>query len=288
MRQGVNAFALANNHSWDHGWSGLQMTWDFFTGEDRADRPLLFAGIGPEEAAYRPRVITVKGIRIAMSAVSFGSGAFAPSGDRPGMAYMQDFDRVLAALRDTEAEIKMLSVHYGTENDIALGWGQADQFRRAVEEAGVNLVIGHHPHVVRAVEARPEDNAAIFYSLGNFLFIGGAEKDSKRLGHDYGLMGKAFFRHDGARMRLAALEAVPLKGVHEIPRPASPARATATIEHLNALSERSVGALAARFRIAEAAAPRGLACFGGPYGPMARERCCATERSLHCDLPDLM
>lgn len=288
MDQGVNAFALANNHAWDHGWSGLQMTWDFFTAEDRAERPLLFAGVGPGEAAYRPKVIEVKGVRIALSAVSFGSGAFSPSAERPGMAYMRDYDFVLAALREVDADIKLLSIHYGVENDIGLGYGQADLFRRAVEEAGVNLVIGHHPHVVRAVEARPADNAAIYYSLGNYLFIGGAAKDNKALGHDYGLMGKAFFRMEGDEARLAALEAIPLKGVHSIPVNPPPARAAATVEHLNGLSRRSVGDAAAFFALTDPEAPRGLACYGGPYGPKARARCCSVERSLHCDLPDLM
>lgn len=288
MDLGVNAFALANNHSWDHGWPGIEMTYAFFSGEDRADRPLLFAGIGTEDVAFAPKVITVKGVRIALSAMSFGSGAYSPTAPRAGMAYNSQYDRILAALRDTEADIKMLSVHYGIENDINTGWGQAEFFRRAVEEAGVNLVLGHHPHVVRAVEARPADNAAIFYSLGNFLFIGGAEKDSKPVGHDYGLMGKAYFRMTPDGPRLSALEAVPFKGVHEVPRHPDPTRATAQMMHLNGLSERNLGDLAARFEVLSLPTPRGLACYGGPYGPAARARCCAMERSVHCDLPDLM
>ncbi|MDF0603274.1 CapA family protein [Psychromarinibacter sp. C21-152] len=288
MDLGVNAFALANNHSWDHGWPGIEMTQAFFSGEDRPDRPLLFAGIGTEDVAFAPKVIEVKGVRIALSAMSFGSGAFSPTATRAGMAYNSQYDRILDGLREAEADIKMLSVHYGIENDINLGWGQGEMFRRAVEEAGVNLVIGHHPHVVRAVEVRPEDDAAIFYSLGNFLFIGGAEKDSKPVGHDYGLLGKAYFDMTGGRARLRALEAVPLKGVHEVPRHPSPARATAQVTHLNGLSERNLGALAARFALLSEPTPRGLACYGGPYGPAARARCCTMERSVHCDLPDLM
>ena len=288
MDLGVNAFALANNHSWDHGWPGLEMTHSFFASEDRADRPLLFAGVGPDQIPYEPKVITVKGVRVALSAMSFGSGAYAPGPGRSGMAYIGDYDRILDALRRTEADIKLLSIHWGTENDIGLGWGQADLFRRAVDEAGVNLVIGHHPHVVRAVEARPSDSAAIFYSLGNFLFIGGAAKDSHPLGHDYGLMGKAYFDVKDGDVRLAALEAVPLKGVHEVPRRPNPARAAATIEHLNGLSSRDLGALGAWFRVSDSETPRGLACYGGPYGPKARAMCCTMERSVHCDLPDLM
>ncbi|MEM6695417.1 MAG: CapA family protein [Pseudomonadota bacterium] len=289
MAHGVNAFALANNHAWDHGWSGLEMTWDFFTAEDHARRPLLFAGIGAGEVAFRPKVITVKGKRIALASVGFGSGRFAPTANRIGMAYMRDYDFVLRALAETEADIKIISIHFGTENDIGLNFGQADLFRRAVLEAGAHLVIGHHPHVVRAVEARPDDNAAIFYSLGNYLFIGGAAKDNRPLGQDYGLMGKAYFRLDAqGEAVLSALEAIPLKGVHEIPVHPPPARAAATVDHLNGLSRRSVGEAAAVFSLINPAKPRGLACYGGPYGAKAQEQCCAVERSIYCDLPDLM
>jgi poly-gamma-glutamate synthesis protein (capsule biosynthesis protein) len=258
---------------------------------DRPDRPLLFAGTGTDATAFSPRIVTIKGIRIALSAVSFGSGAFSPTGTQIGMAYLFDkthFDRVLEGLRTAEADLKLLSVHYGTENYIGLNGGQAALYRRAVDEAGVHLVIGHHPHVVRGVEVLPADNAAIFYSLGNLLFIGGAEKDNGGLGSDYGLLGRAYFSFTTGQASLQALEAVPLKGVHMIPRRPPARRASATIAHLNSLSKRSVGATAADFTVTNPEAPRGLACYGGPYGPRARALCCSMERSLHCDLPDLM
>jgi poly-gamma-glutamate synthesis protein (capsule biosynthesis protein) len=49
-----------------------------------------------------------------------------------------------------------------------------------------------------------------------------------------------------------------------------------------------VGASAASFTVTRPEAPRGLACYGGPYGPRAKLRCCKLEKSLHCALPDLM
>ncbi|MCG6903089.1 MAG: CapA family protein [Rhodobacter sp.] len=288
---GVNAFGLANNHAFDHGRAGLRDTLAFFRDEDRAARPLLFAGTGTGDAAFAPKIITVKGIRVAMSAVSFGSGTYAPTDAEVGMAYLfvpGQYQKVLDGLRTAEADLKLLSVHYGTENYTALNSGQAALYRRAVDEAGVHLVIGHHPHVVRGVEVMPDRNAAIFYSLGNLLFIGGAEKDSAGLGLDYGLLGRAYFSVVKGKPMLQALEAVPFKGVHLKPRRPGADRARATLAHLNALSGRSLGANAARFALTRPDAPRGLACYGGPYAPRAKAACCKIERSLHCDLPDLM
>lgn len=291
LRLGVNAFALANNHAHDHGWPGLRATLEYFRSVDRPLRPLLFSGIGVGDDAFAPKIISVKGVRIALSSLSFGSGSYSPQGDRVGMAYLfspSHYNDVLDALRTADAEIKLLSVHYGTENQITLNSGQASLFRRAIKEAGVHVVIGHHPHVVRAVEVDPQANAAIFYSLGNLLFIGGAAKDGGGLGQDYGLLGRAHFSVRNGAAHLKALEAVPFKGVHLKPVRPPVRRAAATIEQLNGLSRRSVGDRAARFSVTNADAPRGLMCLGGPYPPRAKLKCCRIEKSLHCALPDLM
>ena len=291
IRLGVNAFGLANNHASDHGWQGLADTLDFFRSEDRPDRPLLFAGIGEREAAFAPRIITLHGVRIALSAASFGSGAFAPQSDRSGMAYLSienHFQAVLDGLQRADADLRILSLHYGTENMTSLNAGQIELFRRGLEEAKVNLVLGHHPHVVRAVEAVPGKGQAIFYSLGNLLFIGGAEKDSAPLGQDYGLFGRAYFYRVGQDWKLSALEAVPLKGVHHIPHRLSPDRALRTLNHLNRLSEVSVGARAVTFTPTSLDAVHGLACLAQPWGPRAKALCCprSNGRNLQCDLPN--
>ena len=293
MDLGVNAFALANNHAYDHGWQGMTDTLAFFEGEDRADRPLLFAGVGRGDAAFAPKIITANGLRIALSAASFGSGSFSPSGGQVGMAYLSipsQYNAVLRGLRDADADIRILSLHYGTENMIQLNAGQEALFRRGLEEAGVNLVLGHHPHVVRPVEAEPELGRAVFYSLGNFLFIGGAEKDSAPLGLDYGLMGRAYFNVAGGKVRLSALEALPLRGVHHIPVRMTPDRAARTLDHLNRLSQSQVGGRAVSFSPAHPQAQHGLACFAPPFGPRAAVACCArsTGPNVYCDLPDLM
>ncbi|HEY7768315.1 CapA family protein [Longimicrobium sp.] len=48
--------------------------------------------------------------------------------------------------------------------------GNVVAFARAATDAGADLVIGHGPHVMRAVEWR--GNALVFYSLGNLLTYG--------------------------------------------------------------------------------------------------------------------
>ena len=279
---GVNAFALANNHAWDHGLPGMHMTRQYFD-TAAADRPILFAGIGEGDAAFAPRVVDHGAFRIAFAAMSFGGSAFPPGPRRIGMASLDNplhRRAVLGALSATDADIRILSLHWGAENSIYVERGH----KAFVEEAfaaGVNLVLGHHPHVARGVELRAESAQAAFYSLGNLLFIGGAEKDSKGLGQDYGMIGRAFFRKSGAGIQLTALDIQPLKGVHFVPRPMSPARAVSTISHLTRLSALSAPDTAAFF---EAWERGGRMCLGGPFGPRARALCCAGDTSSDCSM----
>lgn len=288
---GVNAFSLANNHAYDHGWQGLQDTLAFFRGEDRPERPLLFGGVGHGGAATAPRIAEIGGVRVAFSAIGIGASVFAASDTATGMAIYDNplhREAVLAGLRDAEADLRILSIHFGTENQVSLNWGQREFYRRAVEEAGVNLVLGHHPHVVRAVEAEPEAGRAIFYSLGNLLFVGGAVRDGLPVGEDYGLLGKAYFRVSSEGVQLTALEALPLRNVHLSPRPMTPYRAGLTLDHLSRISRAAAGDLGVRFSPLGEGAVRGAACYGGPYGPAARALCCRLRRTMECDLPDLM
>lgn len=291
---GVNGFGLANNHAFDHGVQGMEDTLAFFQGE-AASRvsPMVFAGVGRGDAAFAPSIASFGGVRVAFASATFGSGAFGPQSDRVGVAFLtipSHFDAVLQGLKSANADLKILALHYGTENMIQLNPGQRSMFRRAIEEAGVNLVVGSHPHVVRAVEADPEKGEAIFYSMGNLLFIGGAEKDSSPLGHDYGLLGRAYFQKDLGHWRISALEAVPLRSVHIAPVIPDPARTARTIQHLNQLSAGSVGADAVTFSTTGVANESGAACFDLPWGPRTAALCCprARTRIPQCDLPDPM
>lgn len=294
MDLGVNGFALANNHAYDHGFQGMADTLAFFQAEAAArGTPMAFAGVGAGDAAFAPSVVTIRGVRIAFASASFGSGSFGPEHGPVGLAYLSvpsHYAAILQGLRDADADLRILALHYGTENMIALDPGQRALFRRALDEAGVNLVVGHHPHVVRAVEADAERGQAIFYSMGNLLFIGGAEKDSAALGQDYGLLGRAYFQKGPQGWRIAALEAVPFRSVHIAPVSPGPDRVARTIEHLNRLSQGSVGGDAAVFGPPMGGGQAGAACYAPPWGPRAAALCCARQTGPNpaCDLPDLM
>ena len=57
-------------------------------------------------------------------------------------------------------------MHWGVENTNTPTEGQK-QIAEYLSSLGVNLVIGHHPHVVQPVEY--VQNTLVIYSLGNFI-----------------------------------------------------------------------------------------------------------------------
>ncbi len=70
----------------------------------------------------------------------------------------------------------IVSFHWGQEGAATPKRYQVLTARRAVE-AGADLVIGHHPHVLQGIESYR--NGLIFYSLGNFAF-GSLSRNSDR------------------------------------------------------------------------------------------------------------
>jgi poly-gamma-glutamate synthesis protein (capsule biosynthesis protein) len=68
----------------------------------------------------------------------------------------------------------IVSFHWGGEGEDTPKPYQVTAAHRAID-AGADIVIGHHPHVLQGIESY--NNGVIFYSLGNFAF-GSASKNA--------------------------------------------------------------------------------------------------------------
>lgn len=252
LRAGFNLFALANNHSWDANEAGIHETLGWMARlRSEVGGRLWYAGLGlNRQDAAAPSVFRVAGkdgrtYTVAFSALSF-AGQWRATDSRPGMPDYRtdaDYELVLNRLRSVAADLKILSIHFGTESKITLDAGQRDRFRRAVVQSDVDLVIGHHPHVVRPVELT-ENGKLILYSLGNYMMVGSANITGRPLGYDYGLFGRVYFGFDQAsgRLKAQAMEAVPLTMVHNRSVPLTGARGQQRVDALNRLSVSQVGA----------------------------------------------
>lgn len=76
----------------------------------------------------------------------------------------------IEAMRD-QCDVLVVSMHWGVEKQYSTTDTQR-QLAHAAVDAGADLVIGHHPHVVGGIENY--NGVQIVYSLGNFCFGGNA------------------------------------------------------------------------------------------------------------------
>ncbi|MFN3188592.1 MAG: CapA family protein [Candidatus Paceibacteria bacterium] len=66
-----------------------------------------------------------------------------------------------------ETDIQVAYIHWGDEYVAVHNPSQA-RFARKLIEMGIDVIVGHHPHVVQDIDLI--DGALVFYSLGNFIF----------------------------------------------------------------------------------------------------------------------
>ncbi len=166
---GFTMVTLANNHMLDQGPRGVATTINHV---EKAG--LQFIGVHRDEARARSGLVIEKqGIRIGFLAYTGVSNYPIP---RSRSFYINWFYHKKKVLKDIE-EIKkrcdylILTVHTGVE--YALKPQKKDTaLMKAYVEKGVDLIIGHHPHIIQPVEkvaCKDGRSAYIFYSLGNFI-----------------------------------------------------------------------------------------------------------------------
>jgi len=164
---GIDAVTLANNHSLDYGRAALLETMKHLR---EADLP--WAGAGTDAAsANRPVVLRAGRQTVAL----VGASRVLPTGDwiagdhRPGVAATYDPALLLAAIRAARAKagLVVVYVHWGTERMTRPHSYQRALARRCID-AGADLVVGSHPHVLQGFEYYR--GKLIAYSLGNFVF----------------------------------------------------------------------------------------------------------------------
>jgi poly-gamma-glutamate synthesis protein (capsule biosynthesis protein) len=240
---GFNVLSLANNHSMDYGVEGLEETLRH-VGALRAKGLAAAAGIGMNrDAASRPEVTMVKGSTIAFSAIGIVTNNLARhrAGEKsPGQIayrFADDWALVRERLAAVKADLRVLSIHYGVEGRVRADAQQLAEWRgEAAHDDGIDLIVGHHAHVVRGVEMA--GRALIFYGLGNFLHHGTANMTGKGLCRDFGLMARVHAAKgaDG-RLEIKAVEAIPVTDTHMRPRRLPGAEGAARVHVLNYLAQ---------------------------------------------------
>ncbi len=163
---GFTFFGTANNHALDQGPDGLRETIAHLKAAG-----LAFAGTGlTREDAWRPHVFEKQGVKVALFSVTSLLNLPEPPGVFVAFAPPERLMReLLPRVRDARknADFVVVALHFGVEME----WRTARHEREWLQElaqAGCDLFIGTHPHVLRGISVHGSMPA--IHSLGNFLF----------------------------------------------------------------------------------------------------------------------
>ncbi len=146
---GVDAVNVANNHTIDYGDEGYV---DTLANLDNA-------GITRFGNAYTA-IVEAQGVKIGLSGIYECE---------EGIGCMEQAEENVRDLKERGAQIIVAVFHWGDENSYTPDEVHTT-LAHAVIDAGADLVIGHHPHVLQGIEEYK--GKYICYSLGNFCFGG--------------------------------------------------------------------------------------------------------------------
>ena len=277
VRRGVNLFSLANNHSMDFGEAGLRETLKHVGAMSKIGLKA-YAGIGlNRDEASRTHLVVANGATVAFSAMGIVTNNLErhrAGPDKPGqIAYRfpEDMELSVDRLLEPKADYRMLSIHYGVEGYVRADSEQTTNWRKMAEN-GVDLVVGHHAHVVRGVEMTA-NGGVIFYGLGNFMHHGTANISGNPVCRSYGLFARVHVGEgaDG-RWHMRAVEAIPVTDTYLSPhRYGSVGDSHYRIYALNYLGETLDDSSGARgMRFTPQADGSGLYCVDGAAGDGGR------------------
>ncbi len=150
-RAGFTHVSLANNHSFDYGLPGYNNTIAKMWENNLAPfgHPTILATSSVTVVETENYDVAVIGVHTLFSKPK-------PKDIKSVVAYAESL-----------SDLQIVYIHWGNEYEEEQGKSQREL---AVEfaKAGVDLIVGHHPHVVQGVEKI--DNTIVVYSLGNFIF----------------------------------------------------------------------------------------------------------------------
>jgi hypothetical protein len=164
-QEGFDVVNIANNHAYDFGESGFRDTLENLKAAE-------IAYVGPRDHVA---TLAVGGLNVTMLGASYSSR----------FASVFDLEENAERVRQAKAQgsFVIVTFHAGAEGPAAIWHENKDEmffgenrgnvviFARAMIDAGADLVVGHGPHVLRAVECYKDKPIA--YSLGNFVGVGG-------------------------------------------------------------------------------------------------------------------
>jgi poly-gamma-glutamate capsule biosynthesis protein CapA/YwtB (metallophosphatase superfamily) len=191
---GWDRCSTASNHSYDQKREGINATLNALD-----ENGLGHNGSARTEAeANANTIFTSNGIRIAHRSYTYGLNGFRLPKNEPWRVNLLSAQTIIADAAKAKAagaEIVLVSLHWGEQYVINPSKQQL-RLADAITKSGlVDLIIGHHPHVVQPI--RKVNNRWVVFSLGNHISSQRGSKGRPPSTQD-GLMVNVTFREGPA------------------------------------------------------------------------------------------
>ena len=197
VKNGITHLILANNHSFDFGERGIKQT--VLNLKQVGIKPI---GFSQNHDATSAPTILIRGndsVAIFSSCLLKQNNRFISSGN------ISDLSEEIRAFKTKHPSCSLLvCLHWGVEMDTRPKPEQVEQAHQLIN-AGADVLIGHHPHVVQPIEVYR--GKYIIYSIGNFIF------DNHHSPANRGILAKLSL----SKGRVVSLELVPFNIIKSKP-----------------------------------------------------------------------
>ena len=167
---GFNVVNHATNHSMDKGEKAILATLDFW---DTVPGVTVLGIHRSEEMRSLPVIVEKNKITVGFLSYTYGTNSIPLPRDKPFLVSLINTEMIakeIDALRPL-CDFLVVSMHWGEEYHHDYNESQKN-LAALLAEHGVDLVIGHHPHVIQPIEyiERPDGNNMVcYFSLGNLI-----------------------------------------------------------------------------------------------------------------------
>ena len=162
---GFDRCSTASNHTLDHGVRGIDATVGTLLAHGISQ-----TGMARRPDEIRPTVIEVNGLRIAHLSYTFSyNGLKTPVGE-PWRSALIDPRRIIRDAKTARlmgAQTVFVSLHWGTEKRSEANSYQLDVAERLTRSRAIDLIIGHHAHVVQPIAN--VNGTWVAYGLSNLI-----------------------------------------------------------------------------------------------------------------------
>lgn len=167
---GFDWLSLCSNHAYDRGREGILASLNYF---EKINPKLTVSGsYRTKKESQSPQVITINGIKVGVTSYTYGLNGFELPEDEDWMIHLIDADQIKKDMEKLNevSDVQIVSMHWGDEYQNVPSEFQ-EEYAKLLNECGVEVIIGTHPHVIQPVEWIKGDNqdTLCYYSLGNFI-----------------------------------------------------------------------------------------------------------------------